>query len=152
MEILQKHVPIFCGLLAGVMTGCASGSGGPPLDDVMPVSSSVSSIVTSKDFDRSPDESIAAVLQAHVPGITVAQTASGGLSVQIRGVSTFMGSTEPLFIIDGTPIQPGPNGALDGINPHDIASIEVLKDPVSLSFYGVRAGNGVIIIKTKHSH
>jgi TonB-dependent SusC/RagA subfamily outer membrane receptor len=118
----------------------------------MPVSSSVSSIVTSADLDRSPDESIARALQAHVPGVTIGQTASGALSVQIRGISTLMGGTEPLYIIDGTPIHPGPNGALDGINPHDIASIEVLKDPVSLTFYGVRAANGVIIIRTKHSH
>ncbi|MGH7603280.1 MAG: TonB-dependent receptor plug domain-containing protein [Gemmatimonadaceae bacterium] len=152
MAILQQHVSIFCGLLAGVTTGCASGNGGPQLDDVAPVSSSVSSIVTSKDLDRSPDESIEMALQAHVPGVTIGRSANGGLSVQIRGISTLMGGTEPLYVIDGTPIQPGPNGALDGINPHDIASIEVLKDPVSLSFYGVRAGNGVIIIKTKHSH
>jgi TonB-dependent SusC/RagA subfamily outer membrane receptor len=134
------------------MTGCASGNGGPPIDDVAPVTSSVSSIVTSADLDRSPDESIALALQAHVPGVTVVRSASGGLSIQIRGIGTFMGSTEPLFIIDGTPIQPGPSGALEGINPHDIASIEVLKDPASLSLYGVRAGNGVVIIKTKHSH
>jgi TonB-dependent SusC/RagA subfamily outer membrane receptor len=39
-----------------------------------------------------------------------------------------------------------------GINPHDIASIEVLKDAASLAFYGVRGANGVIIIKTKHSN
>lgn len=152
MAILQQHVSIFCGLLAGAITGCASGNGGPPLDDVTPASSSVSSIVTSADLDRSPDESIASAIEAHVPGVIVSRSANGSLSIQIRGVGTFMGSTEPLYIIDGTPIQPGVSGALEGINPHDIASIEVLKDPASLSLYGVRGGNGVVIIKTKHSH
>jgi TonB-dependent SusC/RagA subfamily outer membrane receptor len=48
-------------------------------------------------------------------------------------------------------IQPGVGGALQGINPHDIESIEVLKDAASLSFYGLRAANGVIVIKTKHT-
>jgi TonB-dependent SusC/RagA subfamily outer membrane receptor len=57
-----------------------------------------------------------------------------------------------LYIIDGLAVQPGPGGALLGINPHDIASIEVLKDAASLSFYGVRAANGVIVIKTKRAN
>ena len=70
--------------------------------------------------------------------------------MRIRGINSINGSTEPLFIIDGLPIQSGPGGALAGINPHDIASIEVLKDVADLSFYGVRGTNGVIIIKTKH--
>jgi TonB-dependent starch-binding outer membrane protein SusC len=74
------------------------------------------------------------------------------VSVRIRGINTFMGSTEPLYVIDGVPIQAGPGGGLVGINAHDIASIEVLKDPVSESFYGVRGANGVIVIRTKHSH
>ena len=45
----------------------------------------------------------------------------------------------------------GSTGALVGINPHDIASIEVLKDAASLSYYGVRAANGVILITTKRN-
>ena len=48
-------------------------------------------------------------------------------------------------------VQSGPGGSLTGINPKDIASIEVLKDAVSTSFYGVRGANGVIVIKTKHA-
>jgi TonB-dependent SusC/RagA subfamily outer membrane receptor len=82
----------------------------------------------------------------------VTQNAEGGISVRIRGQTTINGNTEPLFIIDGLPIEAGPGGSLVGINPHDIASIEVLKDAASLAFYGVRAANGVIIIKTKHSN
>jgi len=60
-------------------------------------------------------------------------------------------SNEPLFVVDGVPIAPGPGGTLSWLNPHDIASIEVLKDAASLAMYGVRGGNGVIVIKTKRS-
>jgi TonB-dependent SusC/RagA subfamily outer membrane receptor len=77
------------------------------------------------------------------------RTPDGGIAIRIRGQHTLNGSTEPLYIIDGLPIEPGPGGSLAGINPHDIASIQVLKDVASLSFYGVRGSNGVIIIKTK---
>jgi len=80
----------------------------------------------------------------------VTRTADGGIAVRIRGNSSINGNMEPLYVIDGLTIQPGPGGALNGINPHDIESIEVLKDAASLSFYGLRGANGVILIKTKH--
>jgi TonB-dependent SusC/RagA subfamily outer membrane receptor len=57
-----------------------------------------------------------------------------------------------LYVIDGLPIQPGPGGSLLGINPHDIASIEVFKDASSTAYYGLRGSNGVIVIKTKHGN
>ena len=50
---------------------------------------------------------------------------------------------------DGVPVQAGPGGALRGISPHDIESIQVLKDPADTSMYGLRGANGVIVIKTK---
>jgi len=91
------------------------------------------------------------MLQGHVAGVSVTRTPDGGLAVKVRGTSTIMGNTEPLYVIDGLPIQAGPGGSLNGINPHDIASIEFLKDPANLAFYGVRGANGVIVIKTKHA-
>jgi TonB-dependent SusC/RagA subfamily outer membrane receptor len=106
--------------------------------------------VTAEDLDRSPGQPIERVLQNHVAGVMITQTPDGWLSVRIRGATTINGSTEPLYVIDGLPIQPGPGGSLVGINPHDIASIEVLKDAASLAFYGLRGANGVILIKTKH--
>ena len=75
----------------------------------------------------------------------------GSLAIRIRGNTSIGANSEPLYVIDGMAIQPGPGGALQGINPHDIESIEVLKDAASLSFYGMRAANGVIVIKTKHT-
>jgi TonB-dependent starch-binding outer membrane protein SusC len=152
MMILRQHVPVACTVLAGLLSGCAAGPGVRTADDVPTQHGRLGTIVTSADFDRSPGESIERELEAHVPGITVTQNAQGGVSVRIRGINTFMGGTEPLYVIDGVPIQAGPGGGLVGINAHDIASIEVLKDPVSESFYGVRGANGVIVIRTKHSH
>jgi TonB-dependent SusC/RagA subfamily outer membrane receptor len=111
----------------------------------------VGSVITSEDLDRAPDQSIERTLQSRVPGVTITRGPDGALAIRIRGPNTINGSTEPLYIIDGQPMQPGPGGTLSGINAHDIASIEVLKDAASLAFYGIRAGNGVIIIKTKHA-
>jgi TonB-dependent SusC/RagA subfamily outer membrane receptor len=81
----------------------------------------------------------------------VTRAPGGGVSVQIRGRSSFSLSNEPLFVVDGVPITPGPHGTLSWLNPHDIASIEVLKDAASTAMYGVRGSNGVIVIKTKRS-
>jgi TonB-dependent SusC/RagA subfamily outer membrane receptor len=73
----------------------------------------------------------------------------GGISVRIRGGSSITGSNEPLYVIDDMPIEPGPGGALVGINPADIEKIEVLKDIGQTAVYGSRGANGVILIKTK---
>jgi TonB-dependent SusC/RagA subfamily outer membrane receptor len=112
----------------------------------------VGTTVTSEDFDHSPTQTIEQTLQARVPGILITRSPDGGISLRIRGQTTINGSTEPLFVIDGQPIEPGPGGSLQGINAHDIASIEVVKDAAGLAFYGVRGANGVILIKTKHSN
>ena len=67
----------------------------------------------------------------------------------IRGAASVNGDNAPLYVIDGVPVEPGPNGDLTGLNPYDIESIKVLKDAASTTMYGVRGGNGVIVIKTK---
>ena len=54
-------------------------------------------------------------------------------------------------MIDDVPISAGPNGTLTGVNPYDIESIKVLKDPADTGIYGIRGGNGVILITTKHA-
>jgi TonB-dependent SusC/RagA subfamily outer membrane receptor len=148
------RVSLFGVLLVGLTVGCI-GNTRPPVNDMpdpSPTRALAGTTVTSDDLDQNPTQSIERALQGHVAGVIITQNGEGGISVRIRGQTTINGNTEPLFVIDGLPIQAGPGGALVGINPHDIASIEVLKDAASLAFYGVRGANGVILIKTKHSN
>jgi TonB-dependent SusC/RagA subfamily outer membrane receptor len=84
------------------------------------------------------------------PGVEVLRLPTGGISVRIRGQTSVNASTEPLYVVDGIPIQPDPGGALRWLSPRDVARIEVLKDIGSTAFYGVRGANGVILITTRH--
>ncbi len=88
------------------------------------------------------------MLQGSVPGVTVRRLPGGGFSVRVRGTSTFYGNGEPLYVVDGVQMPPGPN-AVRGINPRDVARIEVLKDASAAAIYGLRAANGVIVITTR---
>ena len=105
--------------------------------------------VTAKDIESNPSDPIEKVLQAKVPGVWVTRTPEGGIALRIRGQSSFYGENQPLYVIDGVTVSPGPNGALEGVNPYDIESIQVLKDPADTAMYGMRGANGVIIVKTK---
>jgi TonB-dependent SusC/RagA subfamily outer membrane receptor len=106
--------------------------------------------VTSEDIQRAPGQSVEEILKGRVAGVTVTRT-DGGIAVRIRGATSIYGSSEPLYVLDGVPIQPGPGGSLTGIDPYDIESIEVLKDPADTALYGMRGANGVIVIKTKRA-
>jgi TonB-dependent SusC/RagA subfamily outer membrane receptor len=154
MVSITPRVSLFGVLLLGLTVGCI-GNVKPPVNDMpdpSPTRGLAGTTVTAEDIDQTPNQSIERALQGHIAGVVITQNGEGGISVRIRGQTTINGNTEPLFIIDGLPVQAGPGGSLVGINPHDIASIEVLKDAASLAFYGVRAANGVIIIKTKHAN
>jgi len=78
-------------------------------------------------------------IQGKVPGVVVK-----GEKVYIRGINSINSGTDPLFIVDGTPFED-----ISWINPHDVKSIDVLKDSSATSLYGVRGANGVIVITTK---
>jgi len=100
-------------------------------------------------------------------GVQVYQNSSepgGGINIQIRGVGSVNAGNEPLYVIDGLPIDNAPavsaTGAsmpgnrnsrnpLNSINPSDIESIEILKDASATAIYGARGANGVILITTK---
>jgi TonB-dependent SusC/RagA subfamily outer membrane receptor len=135
------------GLLAGLVAGCHRPAGTAPQPRPNRPDNST---VTPEEIQRqvSSDEPLEKVLQGRVAGVTVARTPDG-IAVRIRGGSSVYGNNEPLYIIDGMPIQPGPNGALSGLNPYDIESIKVLKDAADTAMYGIRGANGVIVIKTK---
>ena len=108
-------------------------------------------MVTAEDIDRSPGTPIEQIIEAKIPGIQVTRTGNGAIAIRIRGTSSFYSSNEPLYILDGVPMEPGPGGALNGVNPYDIETIRVLKDPADIGIYGVRGANGVIVVTTKHS-
>jgi TonB-dependent SusC/RagA subfamily outer membrane receptor len=128
-----------CAIL-GLTVGCASGGKATP--------SSARPTLTTKDIENS-SEPIEKVLAAKVPGLLITRTADGGIALQVRGPSSFYSGGAPLFVIDDVPVQAGPGGALVGVNPHDIESIRVLKDPADIGIYGVRGANGVILITMK---
>jgi TonB-dependent SusC/RagA subfamily outer membrane receptor len=127
-------------VLVGLAAGCASGNtrGTPPQK----------ATVTAEDIANHPNEPIERVLQRKVPGLVVTRAADGGIALQIRGATSFRGDNAPLYVIDDTPIEPGPGGSLPGIDPYTIESIKVLKG-ADAGIYGIRGLNGVIVITTK---
>lgn len=104
--------------------------------------------IKSEDIENRPISNVAKVLDGSVSGVQVS-TGSGqpgsGLSVQIRGVSSYTLSSTPLYIVDGAVYT----GSLQDLNPNDIESLTVLKDAASTSLYGSSAANGVVMITSK---
>lgn len=145
--------------LAAVFSGCAhSGAGtGQVATQPQPADSTLRanhnpSTVTSVDSRVDASEPIEMALQGKVPGLQISRTADGSVAIQIHGPSSFYGNGGPLYVMDGIPITAGPNGSIPGLNAKDIESIQVLKDPSETAIYGVRGGNGVIVITTKQAH
>jgi iron complex outermembrane receptor protein len=96
------------------------------------------------------------LIQGKVAGVQVVTTGEpgGGTSIRIRGGTSVNASNEPLFVVDGVPLQPGGGlssgrNPLNFINPQDIARVTVLKDAASTAIYGSRGANGVVIVETK---
>lgn len=126
-------------------------------------------ILSSDSFKDKPLASVSSLMQGEVAGVQV-QAVSGQPGTQsrirIRGTNNLSGSSNPLWVVDGVPLQnESPNlsseemaaGAFDnifisgigGINPNDIESITILKDAAAAAIYGSRAANGVIVVTTK---
>lgn len=104
--------------------------------------------VESTELSKIPVASTQQALQGRVAGVNVsAQTGAPGapISVRIRGVNSISLSNDPLYIVDGIPVE----GALNNISPNEIESMTVLKDASSAAIYGSRATNGVVLITTK---
>lgn len=100
---------------------------------------------------RQPVATPGEALAGLAPGIQV-QSARGGYpgeapTIRIRGVGSLGTSSDPLYVVDGYPLQESTQ--FDLINPADIESIELLKDAASAAIYGSRAANGVVIVTTK---
>lgn len=111
------------------------------------VTGSISS-VKARELEKVPNGRIEQALQGRVAGVTIASNSGqpGSTStIRVRGVST-LGSSNPLWVVDGVVVDAGAMGFL---NQSDIESIEVLKDAASSAIYGTRAAAGVILVTTK---
>ena len=106
-------------------------------------------VVNSRQINQVPVGSFDQALQGRVAGtyITAGSGQPGSAARTIvRGIGTISGVTQPLYVIDGVPVEVTINY---GVNPSDIESIYVLKDASSTALYGSRGANGVIIVNTK---
>ena len=134
--------------------------------------SDVTGAVSSVKIDKREAAQVASfdkLLQGHAAGVqvTTGNAAPGGaVSVKIRGTSSFNGTGEPLYVVDGIILNPssqdvknplGSTGqeaqnALASISPQDIANIEILKDASATAIYGSMGANGVVLITTKQGN
>ncbi len=140
------------------------------LNQKRPDVSTAISTITPKNAEKGGYSNFQQILAGRAAGVNVMENNSepgGGINIEIRGVSSISGSTQPLYVIDGVPIeQPDMNlngssqisslfgnnltaNPLSMLNPNDIENIEVLKDAAATSLYGSRGSNGVIVITTK---
>ncbi|MGO4912656.1 SusC/RagA family TonB-linked outer membrane protein [Leeuwenhoekiella sp. W20_SRS_FM14] len=118
--------------------------------------------VNSADIESVPFVSADQALQGKVAGLQISQssgTPGSTQDIRIRGISSFASSNEPLYVIDGVPVNnsnTSGSGNASSLNPlaaisaQDIASITVLKDASATAQYGARGSNGVIVVTTKN--
>lgn len=122
-------------------------------------SASVMSTEKQKDL---PVVSITQMMEGNLSGVNILNnsgTPGASTSIRIRGYGSITASNEPLYVLDGVPIQSGDMtsndmnssgfGILSTLNPADIENITILKDAASASLYGARGANGVVLITTK---
>ena len=111
--------------------------------------------ITTKDFNKGPVVAVDQMLQGKVAGLQVTSNGGSpgdGATIRIRGGASLNASNDPLYVIDGIPVDNGIQGGknpLATINQNDIESVTILKDASATAIYGSRASNGVIIITTK---
>ena len=106
-------------------------------------------VVDEAVLEKSTAASFDQMIQGQATGVQV--TATNGIpgataAIKIRGVGSITGTTEPLYIVDGIPVD---QSNFNLINPNDISSMSILKDASASALYGSRAANGVILITTK---
>lgn len=101
--------------------------------------------IDSEKLNQTNAASIAQKLQGQAAGVQIGNDNSpgGGTMVRIHGIGS-INANGPLYVVDGVPLQ----GNINSINPNDVASVQVLKNPAQTALYGVRGANGVILIST----
>lgn len=106
-------------------------------------------VVDGDDLHGRPAVHLEELLEGQVAGVQVIHLPNGGISFRIRGQGSISGDTEPLYVVDGMPVQVATGRGLDWLNPGDVLRIEILKDASTTSMYGVRGANGVVLITTR---
>lgn len=104
--------------------------------------------VSAKQFKDQPVKRIEDILQGRTPGVqvtTLSGMPGGGVKVRVRGTTSINKSSDPLYVVDGIVSS----GWLEGLNPSDIQSLEVLKDASATAVYGSRGANGVVLVTTR---
>ena len=120
--------------------------------------------VKSEEIGLSQEVNIVSALAGKAPNVEVTSSSGdpgAGVYIRIRGANSLIGSNQPLFVVDGVPIDNSSdtieasgagtivtNRAMD-LNPNDIESVEILKGAAAAAIYGSRAANGVVLITTK---
>ncbi len=110
------------------------------------ITGSVASVST-KEIEKKPFTRLENILQGQAAGVQVTQYSGkpgNEMSIRVRGTTSLSAGNEPLYVLDGIPLL-----SAEGINPSDIASVEILKDASASAIYGARAANGVVLITTK---
>ena len=105
------------------------------------------STIGEDDFENRPIVSAAQAIQGKAPGVAVQMPTGapgGSMTVRVRGTTSFNGSNEPLYVVDGVPVD-----NVDFLQPNDIENMQILKDASSAAIYGSRGANGVVLITTK---
>lgn len=104
-------------------------------------------VMDNKAFRDQPITQVSDALQGRVAGVNVVSDGipGGSVKIRIRGSNSINKSNDPLYVVDGMVRESG----LEGINPEDIQSMQILKDASSTAIYGSRGANGVVIITTK---
>lgn len=126
-----------------LLAGCAH-QGAPASPDTLVPRCSMEGERLSTQSGTRIEES----LEGRVPGVRVIRSPGGGISVRVFAASTFSGNPEPLYVVDSVPVDVTPGRGLDWLSPSDIRCIDVLKDASAMAMYGVRGGNGVVVITT----
>jgi len=104
--------------------------------------------IGAKEIERLPVQNALQAVQGRVSGVDITSNARPGElgSIRIRGNRSLLATNNPLYVVDGIPLTAG---GIEGINPHDIESIDILKDAAATAVYGSRAANGVVLVTTK---
>ncbi len=114
------------------------------------ITGSVASVPKDR-LSKIPVNNVMQAIQGAVSNVTVTQSSSipgDSPSAQVRGRNSINANSEPYIVVDGIPLT-RTDGSINDINPNDIESVEVLKDPSAVAIYGVNGSNGVILITTK---